>query len=371
MFVANKYLKPGMILEKDVLYQKNNIETVLLAEGQALNDFQINRIKFLNLKGAYIKSDTFNNVYVEPEINTALRNKALNNIREVYHELGNEGKITPLSINTFSEVVNDLIYEISEKMELSSGLIKFKNYDEYTYQHCLNVANLNISTGISMGLNDNILHDLGMVGLLHDIGKTLIPIEIVNKPEKLTQEEFQVMKTHPSKAVQILKNLVSEDILNGIESHHEKLDGSGYPNKLSKDNIPLYGRITAICDVYHALSSDRSYRKTCFPNEVIEYLMGCVDSHFDYEILKVFLKNVVAFPAGSFVKLSNGKTAIVIKNYKENLMRPIVRIINPNNTSGGDIDLFNDERVMNITITESEYEIDNIDYNSVSREYIG
>lgn len=222
-----------------------------------------------------------------------------------------------------------------------------------------------------MGLSENILHDLGMVGLLHDIGKTLIPIEIVNKPGKLTPKEFEIMKTHPSKAIEILKNLVSEDILNGIESHHEKFDGTGYPNKKLKDKIPLYGRITAICDVYHALSSDRSYRKTCFPNEVIEYLMGCVDSHFDYEILKVFLKNVIAFPAGSFVKLSNDKTAIVIKNYSENIMRPIVRIINPNNTSGDEIDLLHDARFMNITITESEYEFDNIDYNSISKEYIG
>ena len=370
MYVAIKHLKQGMILEKDVIYQENNIETVLLTEGQVLNNFQIKKIKTLNIEGANIKNDAFSNLFLEPEINKNLRNKALQDIRDVYFELDNNGKITTSSINKYSNIVSDLTNEITTKLSLSQGLLKFKNYDEYTYQHCLNVASLNISTGIYMDLSEDMLHDLGMIGLLHDIGKTLIPIEIVNKPGKLTQEEFNIMKTHPTKAVKILGNMVSPNILDAIESHHEKLNGTGYPHGKSNNDIPLYARITAISDVYHALSSVRSYRKSCFPSEVIEYLMGCADSHFDYDILRIFLKNVITYPVGSLVKLSNNLSGIVIKNYKENTMRPIVRVLNIDNTSGGDIDLLNDRRLMNVTITKSEYEYDDIDYNSVSREYV-
>lgn len=369
MYVTNNHLKQGMILEKDILYQDNNIETILLTAGQVLNNIQIKKMKLLNIEGASIKNDAFSNIQSEPEINAKLRKKALKEIRNVYSELETTGKISQASITIYNYIVSDLINEISEKMALTNGLLKFKNYDEYTFQHCLNVASLNITTGISMELSEIMLHDLGMIGLLHDIGKTLIPIEIVRKPGKLTPEEFDLMKAHPINSVKLLNHMVSAEILNGIEYHHETLEGSGYPHGKTKDEIPLYAKITSVCDVYHALSSDRTYRKSCFPNEVIEYMMGCADTHFDYDILKIFLKNAIAYPVGSFVKLSNNIKGIVIKNYKDNTMRPIIRILNPDNTSGGDIDLLNDLQLMNVTIAESEYEYDDIDYSSTSKEF--
>jgi len=369
LFITMDHLKPGMILAKDIyLYSSDNFSSLLLTKNQVLNDIYINKIKFHNIAGAYIESEAFDDIIVESNINQKLEAKSLSEIKEVYHKFKNStGKIGASTVKQISAIVDSLILEILEKKQLSNNIIDFKSYDDYTYQHCLNVGVLSISTGISLGLSEHMLHELGMAGLLHDIGKMLIPLEIINKPGKLTKEEFDIMKTHPINSIDQLEYLVSYDVLRGIESHHEKMDGSGYPYGRKKDNIHLYGKILSICDVYDALTSDRSYRKNCFPSEVIEYIMGCADTHFDYEILSNFLKTIVAYPIGTFVKLSNEKIGVVVKNFSENIMRPVVRIINEDSTVGDDINLLYDYKFMNITITGMGYGYGTIDYNSIAK----
>lgn len=361
LFLTNKLLKPGMILAKDItLYNTSNFNTMLLTKGQVLNNAYIKKIKYHNVEGAYIECEAFSDISIKPYLSDRLKTKSLTQINDVYCEFKmSSGKLNAKSIKQLSSIVDNLVIELLNKDDLSYNVIDFKNYDTYTFQHCLNVASLSISTGISMGLSESHLRDLGMAGLLHDIGKMLIPIEILNKPDKLTDEEFEVIKKHPEYAVNQLKNLVSNDVLRSIEGHHEKLDGTGYPHNNKADNIHNYAKILAVCDVYDALTSDRPYRKPSFPNEVIEYIMGCSDTHFDYEILKHFIKIIVAYPIGSFVKLSDTRLAVVVKNYTENIMRPIIRIINSDGTVGEDIDLLNDLRYMNITIVDMGYDYEN------------
>ena len=368
-FITKDLLKPGMILSRDIeLYNNHNSSTLLLSKGQALNNGYINKMICLDVAGAYVESEAFGDVNVKSYNREKLEAKALSQIKEVFNQFKmSTKKINSKSIKQISETVDELVTQLLQQKELACNIIEFKNYDDYTYQHCLNVATLSISTGISLGLSENMLHDLGMAGLLHDIGKMLIPLEIINKPGKLTDKEFEIMKAHPQNAIDQLKNIVSYDVLRGIESHHEKLDGTGYPFGRTRENISFYGKILAICDVYDALTSDRSYRKTCFPNEVIEYLMGCADTQFDYEILCKFLKTIVAYPIGSFVKLSNGNMGVVIKNYSENIMRPVVRIIDQDNVVGEDIDLLYDKSIMNVTIIGIEYEYGRMDYNKLSK----
>lgn len=369
MFITKKHLKPGMILARDLYLYNGNFRTLLLAQGEPLNSNHINRIISQDLDGAFIENGPFNDLDYVYGINKNLESKAFTEIKKVYSKLyENRGIINESSIHGFSSVVDELISEISVKKELTDDILYFKNHDEYTFQHCLSVANLCISTGLYMGLSKPRLHDLGMAAFLHDIGKTKIPLEILNKPSKLTHEEFEIMKSHPTNGVNMLKNLVSDEILCSIESHHEKLDGTGYPNGKSGESIPIYGKILAVCDVYHALSSNRPYRKACFPNEVIEYIMGCADTHFDYDVLNMFLKNIVAFPVGSLIKLSNGLVGFVIKNNIGNNMRPIIRIINPDNTVGEDIDLYNNHDYMSTTIVEILEDDDVIDFNSIIGE---
>lgn len=361
LFITNKYLKPGMILAKDIiLYNSSNFNSLLLTKGQVLNNTFINKINYHGIEGAYIESEAFADIEVDSYINDVLKANTLKTVKDVYYELKmSSGKVHATAIKQLSGIVSSLITEIMYKDDLSYNIIDFKNYDNYTYQHCLNVATLSISTGISLGLSEGALHDLGMAGLLHDIGKMMIPLEILNKPGKLTEEEFDIIKEHPGNAVSLLKDLVPYSVLSAIQSHHEKLDGTGYPYGVSGSNIHFYGRVLAVCDVYDALTSDRSYRMTSFPSEVIEYIMGCADTHFDYEILKSFLKVIVAYPIGTFVRLSNKRIAVVVKNNSENIMRPVVRIINGDGTVGVDVDLLYDNKYMNITITDMAYDYDN------------
>ncbi|MEA5094859.1 MAG: HD-GYP domain-containing protein [Sedimentibacter saalensis] len=361
LFITNKYLKPGMILAKDIiLYNSSNFNSLLLTKGQVLNNTFINKINYHGIEGAYIESEAFADIEVDSYINDVLKANTLKTVKDVYYELKmSSGKVHATAIKQLSGIVSSLITEIMYKDDLSYNIIDFKNYDNYTYQHCLNVATLSISTGISLGLSEGALHDLGMAGLLHDIGKMMIPLEILNKPGKLTEEEFDIIKEHPVNAVSLLKDLVPYSVLSAIQSHHEKLDGTGYPYGVSGSNIHFYGRVLAVCDVYDALTSDRSYRMTSFPSEVIEYIMGCADTHFDYEILKSFLKVIVAYPIGTFVRLSNKRIAVVVKNNSENIMRPVVRIINGDGTVGLDVDLLYDNKYMNITITDMAYDYDN------------
>ena len=362
LFIKSELLKPGMVLAKDIEYYGNDKTiSTLLYKGEILNPVYINRILACNIENVFIESDSIESIHVESYLDKDFENKSLANIENIFTSFKKQGgKIDTKSVKQISDIVKELKKEISCKKGLAHNIIEFKNYDDYTYQHCLNVAILAISTGTSLGLNEHQLYELGVCGMLHDIGKMLVPIEIINKPSKLTVEEFNIVKKHPINAVNQLRNLVSENILQGILSHHEKISGSGYPYGKSGSEIPLYGKILAICDVYDALTSNRSYRKTSFPSEVIEYMMGCVDTFFDYNIFNIFLKSIVAYPIGTFVKLSNGKTGYVVKIHSENIMRPIVRVINDDFSFGSIIDLLSDTNFMNVTITGIGYKYDNI-----------
>jgi HD-GYP domain-containing protein (c-di-GMP phosphodiesterase class II) len=367
LFVPKDHLKPGMVLSKDIVVYSNNLCSLLLSKGQVLNNTYINKILFHNIPGVYIVNDAFNDIDIEPVISESLEAKALDQIESVFSQFKNStSKLKRTAINEISTIVDDLIIELMDKKQLANNIIEFRNYDDYTYQHCLNVSILAVSTGISLGLTQHMLHELCMAGMLHDIGKIFIPLEIINKKGKLTDEEFEIMKAHPVNAYKLLQHLVSYDVLRGIENHHEKLDGTGYPYGRKGKNISLYGKILAVCDVYDALTSDRAYRKTIFPSEVIEYIMAGADSHFDFNILSNFLKNIVAYPLGTFVRLSNDKIGVVINNHSENIMRPAVRIINNDNTTGEDIDLLHNRDYMNVTIIGMGYDYSNINYNKIA-----
>ncbi len=360
LFITNKHLKAGMILAKNIsLYNNGNFNTLLLTKGQVLNNNYIRKIIYHNIEGAYIENDAFSDINVESYIDDKLKSQSLTQIKDVYNDFEmSSGKINTSSVKQMLSIVDKLINELLSKADLTYNVIDFKNYDSYTFQHCLNVALLSISTGISLGLSESSLREIGLAGVFHDIGKMTIPVEILNKPGKLDKEEYELIKTHPANAVKLLRNLVPNNVLIAIESHHEKLDGTGYPYGRKSDNINHYAKIIAICDVYDALTSDRPYRKAVFPNEVIEYIMGCTDTHFDYEIVNQFIKIIVAYPIGTFVKLSNGKLAVVVKNYTENIMRPLIRIINSDGTVGEDIDLLYEKNYFNVTIVNMAYDLE-------------
>ncbi|NSW89854.1 MAG: HD-GYP domain-containing protein, partial [Firmicutes bacterium] len=235
------------------------------------------------------------------------------------------------------------------------NIIDLKSYDDYTYSHSVNVTILSLSIGAVIGLSKNILFKLGMAALLHDIGKVFIPKEILNKNGRLNESEFEIVKTHPYKGYQILKenNSFSYYSSIGVLHHHEKYNGTGYPFELVGSEISLLGRIITVADVYDALTSDRPYRKAMFPSEAIEYIMGGGGTLFDSEIVKFFTKIVVPYPVGTSVLLSNNTTGIVVKNYSDCCMRPIIKVVKHGDTlvTPYYIDLKNDPNTRGIVIS--------------------
>lgn len=222
--------------------------------------------------------------------------------------------------------VQNTIQEIILNKELLTNLCDLRVYDEYTYSHCSNVMSLAMVIGYTMGYPLDRLRVLGVAALMHDLGKNLIPDFILRKPGKLTDQEFDVMKTHPEKGVQILSayKWATNEIKAAVLYHHEKVNGTGYPKRLPGKDIPEMAKIIAIADVYDALVSDRPYKTAMPPNLAYQIIMDGFNSHFEGRIVWAFQRFIVPFPVNALVILNSGEIAKVIKVNRENLAKPVV-----------------------------------------------
>ena len=195
---------------------------------------------------------------------------------------------------------------------------------------------------------------LGLGAIMHDIGKVFIDKKILNKPGKLTVEEFNVIKKHSELGYEYIRERFSLPAMSSraVVDHHEKYDGSGYPNGRKKDDISVFGRIIAVSDVYDALSSERYYRPAVNPSESMEYIMSGSGTLFDPKIVELFLRKIAPYPVGTMVRLSNNWIAIVVENYEAVCLRPKVRVVKQDdkNVTPFDISLCEDSKYYNITI---------------------
>lgn len=208
------------------------------------------------------------------------------------------------------------------------SLSRLKNADNYTYLHSVAVCVLMIALGRQLGLKHEVLKQVGIAGLLHDIGKVFIPHEVLNKPGKLTDEEFNIVKTHPRKGWEFLKSSeeISDLILDVCRHHHERVDGMGYPDKLSGEALTLFARMGAVCDVYDAITSNRCYKKGWEPAESIRKMAEWKNGHFDEAIFHAFVKTVGIYPTGTLLKLKSGRLGVVTDQSKKSLIKPIVKV---------------------------------------------
>jgi len=227
------------------------------------------------------------------------------------------------------DVVGQLAESVLRNPQALIGLTRIRQRDHYTFEHSVSVAVFMLAFARYLGFDESTVRALGVGGLLHDIGKTRIPLNILNKPGPLSEDEYLVMREHVNLGCALLDEHggVGPIAMAVVKEHHERCDGNGYPLRLQGDGISRYGQMAAIVDVYDAITADRAYHHAEVPTRVLGRLLEWSAHHFDQQLVSQFIRCVGIYPVGSLVRLMNGWIGVVVEQGDEDLLHPKVRAV--------------------------------------------
>ncbi|SHK13961.1 HD-GYP domain-containing protein [Paramaledivibacter caminithermalis] len=315
-------LKDGMILAEDIM-GKHDI--LYARSGTILSEKLIRGLKKITKDFVYVvdgeEDDNKEQIII---VDKNLNKEYQRTISEFIKIFTNAKTGKEIVVGDLDETVNSLVDEIVKNNNILGRLRQIDVNEEYIYKHSINVSLISTMIGKWMNFRRDELYDIALAGLLHDIGKSQVPKEILNKTQELTEEELKALKLHTKHGYDILKktSLTNDNIIFSALQHHERLDGKGYPLGLSGDNLNMYSKIVAVADMYDAMTS-KSPKTSSF--KVAEYIFQNSFGQLDPVIANIFLKNIYQFYVGNVVKLNNNKigTVVLVNNY--NPTKPLIK----------------------------------------------
>lgn len=362
-------LKKNDVLAKPIY---NDEGQVLLNASVKLSESMITRLQDKGVSFVYIEDPDTDDIFVNDTLPPEKKAKAVKTINKSFKTIAyriSEGKnldIDDLTVD-FANVVQEILNSVTTEKDAITMLSNVMNYDSYVYQHSLSVTVYAIALGKKKGLNMKQLKELGLGAMLHDVGKMAIPIEVLNKKQKLSDEEFDTIKQHAELGFDMLRKSKTLPLLAAhcAYQHHERLDGSGYPRKIGEKDIHLYGQILAVADVFDAVTSHRVYRKAMLPHEGLELLHAGAGKLFNRELVELFAKTVAIYPVGLEVMLSDGSAGVVKQNNTSIPDRPVIKVIRDSDGNRPDEPYEVDLRErLNVTIVKCEALIESKTYES-------
>lgn len=335
-FVAVDELKPGMIVGRKIINKRRN---AMIEKGITLNEKKIEHLISNGYLGAYIVDDFSETVEIQETADEKTIEKGIDAVSDA-------------NIGSIVEVASDLVKDISKLKRISVDMLDLRSFDDYTYHHSVNVAIYAVAVATRMRLPEERIQELAVAALCHDLGKSKIDPNIINKKGRLEDEEFELIKKHPQLGYDILYKSfnISSPARQAVLCHHENENGSGYPNGMVGDEIPLYAKIIHAVDVYDALTSRRPYKGPYSPADALEYVQNGVNILFDAKVVEAMKSVIPAYPPGMDVTLSTGEKAVVTA-HTNNALRPRVKIYD----SGKEVDLSMNPKYSNVFIIDSGF----------------
>ena len=333
-FISIEHIKNGMVAGADI-FAVNEIVPIVrentVLTSRMIEVFRLQGLSVVPVLVEAKKAETIaNQPDIKPMLDEKLRVEAVSGIQNMFTAVskGEESMTTAYqAVKELDTIVSQLVDTLTTESKALVHIADLKSYDEYTFHHSLSVSVLSIAIGQQMSLSNDDLRILGRAAIMHDIGKMLVPVELINKPSRLSNEEFLIVKQHPERGYDYLvKGNIGDDAMRmATRHHHEKMDGSGYPDRLKEDELKLISRIVSVADVYDAVTSYRPYRTPMPPSQAIELVMSEVGTSFDYDIVKAFVEKLELYPINTCVELSDKRCGIVVDNSCS--MRPILRML--------------------------------------------